>query len=97
VSDVTGEYRRLIRRDARLWRKRYARTRGEESGGQLGAVAAWAADRYRLGKRDATLRLLKRHADRGFLRGPGKVQGRRFVRKLDGFLLRLGYADGADE
>jgi hypothetical protein len=97
LVDVTDSYRVLIRRDARKWRKLYVRTRDEDTGGaQLGAAAAWAADRYRLGKRDATLRLLKRHARRGFLRGPGKVQGRRFVRRLDGFLLRLGYAGGSD-
>jgi hypothetical protein len=97
LVDVTDSYRARIRRDARHWWKLYVRNRGEESGAALGLVAAWAADRYRLGKRDATLRLLKRHARRGFLRGPGKLQGRRFVRKLDGFLLRLGYADGSDE
>jgi hypothetical protein len=97
LVDVTDSYRGRIRRDARKWRKLYVRNRDEATGAQLGAVAAWAADRYRLGKRDATLRLLKRHADRGFLRAPGNVQGRRFVRKLDGFLLRLGYADGSDE
>jgi hypothetical protein len=50
-------------------------------------VAAWAAERYLLGRRDATLRFLHREAKAGLL----KPRGGRFVFRLDGFLLRHGY------
>jgi hypothetical protein len=90
--DVTGSFLGLVRRDARVYFRRYKKIRARRDGTALGQISAWAADRYRLGKRDATLRFLHREARRGYLRGPGKVKGRRFVSELDGFLLRLGYS-----
>jgi hypothetical protein len=91
-ADVTGTFRKLVRRDARVYFRRYKKIRKRRDGTALGQIAAWAADRYRLGQRDATLDFLHREARLGYLRGPGKVKGRRFVSELDGFLLRLRYS-----
>jgi hypothetical protein len=50
-KDVTASYPALVRADASGWWHRYRRARKRTDGTQLGVVAAWAADRYRLGKR----------------------------------------------
>ena len=89
-SDVTRSYPALVRRDATVWWRRYHRARNRTDGTQLGVVAAWAADRYRLGKRKAALRVLRREAANGRLRAPG-LHGARFVTRLDRFLLKHGY------
>lgn len=86
--EATSAFPRQVRRDARLWLHRYRQTSNRDDGVEYGPVAAWAADRYRLGKRDATLRFLRGEARRGLL----KPRGKRFVTKLDRFLRRLGYA-----
>jgi hypothetical protein len=86
-ADVTRSFPDQIRRDARLWRRSYHKTRHRQDGTQYGPLAAWAADRYLLGQRDAMLRFLKSEGRRGLL----QPRGMRFVGRLDGFLLRNGY------
>lgn len=94
--DVTNRYPGRIRRDGRAWWRRYRRIRHRHDGEQCGQVAAWAADKYRLGRRRQALRILHREARRGNLErrrsefDPAR-HGRKFVRRLDRFLRRRGY------
>jgi hypothetical protein len=93
--DVTDRYPGRIRRDGRRhWREYKRFLRGYE-GSQYGPVAAWAADKYRLGKRHQALRILRREARRRHLESPNWFNhpwhGRKFVRRLDRFLRRRGY------
>jgi hypothetical protein len=89
-TDVTASYPALVRRDARRWWSRYHRARNRTDGTQLGVLAAWAADRYKLGRRKAALRVLRAEARAGRLKGPG-LHGATFVTRLDRFLRRHGY------
>jgi hypothetical protein len=82
--DVTSAFPALVRKDARLWRGRYNRTRNRNDGIQRGPASAWAADQYRLAKRAGALRFLRAEVRRGHLK-------RRFVKNLDKFLLKRGY------
>ena len=92
--DVTKQYPGRIRRDGhRHWRA-YRRLRHRRDGEQRGVVAAWAGDRYLLGKRRQARRVLRREVRRGHLDGynwDGRTSGRRFVRRLDRFLRKRGY------
>jgi hypothetical protein len=92
-EDVTAAFPELIRRDAGEWERRYRSRRNRSDGEQLGVLAAWAADRYRLGERAAMLGFLRAELAAGRLRGP--EGGRRYVSRLDRFLRRLGYAPAA--
>ena len=98
LVDLTTDFPARVRADARkAWRGyRRALRRNYEP---RGAIAAWAADRYRLGKRRSALRTLRALARRREL--PGTTGTRyerdvrsqlRFVRRLDRDLRRLGYA-----
>lgn len=91
LHDVTNAFPRLLRAESARYAARYRRLAPRRDGQQLGAAAAWAADEYRLGHRTAMLRRLRAEARRGRLRGPGKVQGTRFVHDLDAFLRAHGY------
>jgi hypothetical protein len=90
-SDVTTSFPGTVINDLDLWWKRYTRARRHTDGTELGAVSAWAADSYRLGKRHHVLKVLRSEARHGFLRGPGRTHGLRFVNVLDRFLLHHGY------
>lgn len=90
LDDVTNAHKRRVRADLkRAWRLlQTARRRGYEP---RGAAAAWAADRYRLGKRRSTLKSLRRLARAGRLEGfPGR-DPLKFVATLDRFLVRNGF------
>jgi hypothetical protein len=90
-ADATSRFPGRIRSDEhRAWNAYRAqlRHRGDEP---RGAIAAWAADRYRLGRRAATLRTLRRLAREGRLPGTLPTSQRRFVSELDRFLRRHGY------
>jgi hypothetical protein len=89
--DVTGRYPGLVRRDANYWWRYYKTLRFGPEGFQQGIVAPWAADEYRLGKRSSVLRLLRNENHRGAL-DRSKRRGARFIKRLDKFLRRLGYA-----
>ena len=91
--DQTDQYPDRVKADAsRAWHfYRRALTRGDYE--PRGAIAAWAADEYRLGKRAAALRTLRGLARHHRLPGTFPTSQPAFVRKLDGFLRRTGYAD----
>jgi VCBS repeat protein len=82
--DVTGHFPALVRRDARRWRTTYLRAHRRRDRTQQGSAAAWAADEYRLGRRRATLRFLRREVRHGHLHA-------HFVKDLDRFLHFRGY------
>jgi hypothetical protein len=93
LRDVTRSFPADISKDARGHWTRYRRLRGSAAKEPLGALAAWVADQYLLGKRESTLRLLRRLARRGELKAARPYRsGSRFVTDVDGFLRRLGYA-----
>lgn len=89
-TDETAAHPDLVRRDLRrTWRLlARAQRRGYEP---RGAAAAWAANRYRLGKRRGTLASLRRMARAGKLEGVSPRSPRAFVTTLDRFLVRSGY------
>jgi hypothetical protein len=91
LTDVTRSFRSPLRQDAA---RALRDARGSLRAYPRGAIAAWAADRYLLGERAATLRTLRRMARRGQL--PREILGPRsqaaFVIRLDRDLRRLGYS-----
>jgi hypothetical protein len=91
MVDKTRKFKRRVRSDLRrTWRLfKTANRAGYEP---RGAAAAWAANRYRLGKRRSTLRTLRRLARAGRLKGYPPRDPLRFVSSLDRFLVRAGYA-----
>jgi hypothetical protein len=92
--DVTDEHPDRIRADVRRSWKLYRRALRKDWEPR-GAIAAWAANKYRLGQRKSALRVMRRLARRHQLpgySGLGKRSQTAFVSDLDGFLRRLGYA-----
>ena len=93
--EVTDRFRARVRRDAHRYWRSYRKLRHQTDGTQFGAISAWAADEYRLGRRRHARRVLRREARRGHLDGYDSngddTSGRRFVRRLDRFLRRRGY------
>ncbi len=82
---VTGQHKTAIRADAARWLRRYRRSRFQPQG----VIAAWAADMYRLDRRAAALRFVRREVRSGTLRRiPGHAD---FPRTLDRTLRRFGY------
>ncbi len=59
----------------------------------MGLIAAWAADQELLGHNHKVQSTLASEAHKGRLRdgGLGQATGRRFVRKLNALLRKLGY------
>jgi hypothetical protein len=92
LFDETWTYRDRIRADLKRTSKLMRAVTRRGSFEPRGAVAAWAADRYRLGMRDSTLRILRRLATTGRLNGGPPRDPLKFVSTLDRFLLRHGYA-----
>jgi hypothetical protein len=87
-TDVTTSFPGRVRADARLWRRAYRHVHRFPQG----VLAAWAADRYRLGHRHAALRFVRRQARHGKLRRElGAKRARHYVRRLDRTLRRWGY------
>jgi hypothetical protein len=88
LTDVTKSFPRRVAADARVqfgyWQK-WQRTRDAYEA--RGALAAWAADQYRLGNRRKILGQLRAAGDAGRLKG-----GRKWVAGLDKFLVHLGYS-----
>ena len=85
LVDVTVRFRRALRKDARRWMRIYRHAEYEPQG----ALAAWAADQYRLGHRRDARRVVRRAVRTGRLREmPGAS---RFPTKLDRKLRRWGY------
>ena len=90
LEDVTLRYPDLIREDAREHRKAFGEMRAEGAHGR-GALAAFLADKYRLGEASQGRRQVRRLVKRGGL----KPAERRFLRKLPRRLKRWGYAGSA--
>jgi hypothetical protein len=85
LVDMTGTFKRLVRKDARRWMRIYRHADFEAQG----ALAPWAADQYRLGHRRYARRVVRRAVTTGKLRTmPG---AHRFPRRLDRTLRRFGY------
>jgi hypothetical protein len=95
--DVSRRFPAQVRRDAaRVWRfyVRHRRQRGETV---RGALPAWAADEYLLGRGSTVWPTLEREAQAGYLdlpkdegfSGPRKPQA--YIRQLRAFLRKLGY------
>jgi hypothetical protein len=92
LVDVTPRFPAQVRADAaHAWRL-YRKARRSAGYEPRGAIAAWAADRYRLGLRRATLRKLHALARRRALPGDRPQNQAAFVRRLDRTLRRFGYA-----
>lgn len=87
-TDVTGRFPDRIGKDAAMWWRDYRSIRGRSDA--RGLIAAWAADRYRLGGRRPALRTLRRAASGGDL--GGRRSARTFVGTLDRRLRAWGYA-----
>jgi hypothetical protein len=87
---VTERFADEIRKDAKANWKYFLKARRYNE--PRGAIAAWAADQFMLGRRDTARRTLHRLARQGRLPGsqPPKRQSA-FVRKLLRFLARHGY------
>jgi hypothetical protein len=83
-TDVTDSFPAQIKADAKRWLKRYKRVRHAKDGTQLGVLAPWAADEYRLGRRTKALAFIREQVNAGFVKA-------RFVPRLDHFLRKLGY------
>jgi hypothetical protein len=88
--DVTSSFPALIRRDAKFYWRGYKTLRVNRDGTARGQIAPWAADQYRLGRRAAALKVLRREARGGFL-GSTPARGLKFVKTLDKFLRGRGY------
>ena len=88
--DVTRSFPRLLQPEARQFWRAYKDLRKNRDDSARGMAAAWAADQYRLGKRAHALRMLRKEVRHGYLAHPGG--GAKFIRTLDRFLLRRGYA-----
>jgi hypothetical protein len=89
-TDVTARHRARVRADARHWRRAYRRARA--SAYPQAELAAWAADRYRLGRRADALRYVRAQARHGKLRralGARRAEG--WADTLDRRLRRWGY------
>jgi hypothetical protein len=92
LVDVTRRFPARVRADARHAWRLYRKARASGVYEPRGAIAAWAADRYLLGRRAATLRHLRALARSGALPGDMPRSQAAFVRRLDRTLRRLGYA-----
>ena len=90
LEDVTLRYPALIREDAAEHRKAFREMRAEGADGK-GALAAFLADKYRLGEAAQGRRQVRRALKRGGL----KRAERRFLRKMPRRLKRWGYAGSA--
>ena len=96
MTEATDESRKLIRQDARWWWRVYVRERHQpaRTGDDLrGMLAAWQANKVRLGEAADGWSKLRKARKRGELRGPGPwPAGRRYLKELRVFLANAGYA-----
>jgi hypothetical protein len=94
-TDVTRDFPRFIRRDARIEKRLYLRHRGRRDDDVRGILAAYLADKYLLGEGRSGWRVLRRALHRGELNGFGSFdperKGRAYLRDLRRVLKRTGY------
>jgi hypothetical protein len=93
-QNETLSYPSLIAKDATTWWSLWEK--GKASAG-LGALAAWAADECHLGKQasaDEVLHMLESKGELGG--GPGSPwqSGSKYLKELEGFLVKHGYCRG---
>jgi hypothetical protein len=89
-KNITANFKGRLRAEAKLLWRGYKTLRPHHDDSARGQIAAWAADQYRLGRRAHALAVLRREVRRGFLSHPGA--GAKFIRRLDRFLKKRGYA-----
>ncbi|MGH3017134.1 MAG: hypothetical protein ACRDLU_02025 [Gaiellaceae bacterium] len=92
LRDVTRLFPGQVELDAKgLWRTYLEHTRNDDV---RGVLAAWQADQYLLGREDEGWQELERALKRGDLKGPNGFwpTGRRYLRELRAFLVKMGYA-----
>jgi hypothetical protein len=88
--DITGAFPARVRADARRWRRAYRHAKVD--GFPQGVLAAWAADRSRLGDKARALDFVRAQGRRGKLRAAmGERRAARFAARLDRVLRRWGY------
>lgn len=87
--NLTRHYPKLIRSDAARWLRAF---KHHLSNG-VGLIAPWAADEELLGKNKQVQSTLSSEAAKGDLRdgGDGVASGKKFVKKLNALLRKLGY------
>ncbi|HEY4895430.1 MAG TPA: hypothetical protein VII01_05010 [Solirubrobacteraceae bacterium] len=90
-ADVTKSFPAQVRSDARSWWHRYMAIRDQHTGYELGFIAAWAADEYRLGHARRANRIMLGEAAHHRLNGLGGLRRYAFVRNLMHVLPALGY------
>jgi hypothetical protein len=83
LIDVTTSFRGVLRADARSALRLYRKQRGGDVNVR-GVLAAYAADRYRLGERSGARRTLSRALKRGDV-------DRAYIARVDRFLRKIGY------
>jgi hypothetical protein len=95
VTNVTRRFRDELRRDARMNKKLYRRTRDNRDADIRGVLAAYLADKYLLGQGRSGWRLVRRAVERGEVRKFGRFDsnpaGRAYLRRLRRFLKSTGY------
>jgi ABC-type amino acid transport substrate-binding protein len=84
LKDVTKTHRRLLRKDATSAYKLYKRQRGRAGINLRGVLAAYAADRYRLGQRKGARAVLRAAVARG-------DADEAFLGQVDRFLKKIKY------
>ncbi len=84
LVDVTTSFRGVLRADARSALRLYRKQRSRPDVNVRGVLAAYAADRYRLGERKAARRTLLRALKRGDVDRP-------YIARVDRFLRKIGY------
>jgi hypothetical protein len=83
LIDVTTSFRGVLRADARSAMRLYRKQRGGDVN-VSGVLAAYAADRYRLGERSGARETLSRALKRGDI-------DRAYIARVDRFLRKIGY------
>jgi len=96
LTDVTSRFPALVRADAAYLWGEYQSGRKNRENDMRGALAAWLADEYRLGRAEQGWKQIEAAYRRGELSAP-RVDpiwpaGRKYVHALRAFLVKTGYA-----
>ena len=92
LTDVTRNYRSLIKANLRGYLKLYREVRRDRDGDVRGFLAAYVADKYLLGQGDTAFDLVYAAYRRGELNPPfGSLRGKRYISALRRYLRRWGY------
>ncbi len=95
LVDVTTSFRGVLRADARSALRLYRKQRSRRDVNVRGMLAAYAADRYRLGERKGARQTLFRALGRGDLNPAHALDAgpfaRSYIARVDRFLRKIGY------